>query len=452
MVAVISKTGIRLMPTSNYRARKLLKKGRAEIHKYRPFTIRLLDREDGTVQPVEFKMDTGYQHIGVSICSRSHEYVSEQRDLLPDEPERHNDCYKYRRTRRNRLRHRKPRYNNRKGLISENGFAPSIRNKRDVHVRLFRMYHDIIPITHAYIEMGQFDTQLLKAIAEGRPVPQGTDYQHGERYGMATLREAVFTRDNYKCIVCGRTPFKNGAILHVHHVGYWKHDRTDRLNNLAAVCEKCHTSKNHKPDGELYGLEPDLKPLTGAAFMTMVRFDMFERLKAAAPDVVFHMTYGAKTKLQRKECHVKKSHANDAYVMGTLHPKHRTDTSYYKKLRRNNRVLEKFYDAAYIDIRTGQKVKGAKIGCERNKRRIPRNNDRNLRIYHGQKVSEGRRSIRRARYTIQTGDIVLFEGKRYPVSGTLTYGKYVKLQNNPGTPNITNVTIIRHHNGWQKSG
>ena len=452
MVAVISKTGIRLMPTSNYRARKLLKSGRAEIHKYRPFTIRLLNREDGAVQPVEFKMDTGYQHIGVSICSRSHEYVSEQRDLLSDETERHNDHRKYRRTRRNHLRYRKPRFNNRKGLISKNGFAPSIRNKRDVHVNILHIYSDVIPVTSAYIEMGQFDTQLLKAIAEGKPVPQGTDYQHGERYGIATLREAVFTRDNYKCIVCGRTPFKNGAILHVHHVGYWKHDRNDRLSNLAAVCEKCHTSKNHKPDGKLYGLEPDIKPLTGATFMTMVRFDMFSRLKAAAPDVVFHMTYGAKTKLQRKECHVKKSHTNDAYAMGTLHPKHRTDTSYYKKLRRNNRVLEKFYDAAYIDIRTDQKVKGAKIGCERNNRRMPRNNDRNLRIYHGQKVSEGRRSIRRTRYTMQTGDIVLFKGKRYSVLGTLTYGKYVKLQNNSGTPNITNVTIIRHHNGWQKSG
>ena len=452
MVAVISKTGIRLMPTSNYRARKLLKAGRAEIHKYRPFTIRLLDREDGAVQPVEFKMDTGYQHIGVSICSRSHEYISEQRDLLPDEPERHNDCRKYRRTRRNRLRHRKPRFNNRKGLMVKDGFTPSISNKRDVHVRIFEMYHSVIPVTSAYIEMGQFDTQLLKAIAEGKPVPQGTDYQHGERYGIATLREAVFTRDNYKCIVCGRTPFKNGAILHVHHVGYWKQDRTDRLSNLATVCEKCHTSKNHKPDGKLHGLEPDIKPLTGATFMTMVRFDMFDKLKAVAPDVIFHMTYGAKTKLQRKECHVKKSHTNDAYAMGTLHPKHRTDTSYYKKLRRNNRVLEKFYDAAYIDIRTGQKVKGAKIGCERNNRRMPRNNDRNLRIYHGQKVSEGRRSIRRARYTMQTGDVVLFEGKRYSVLGTLTYGKYVKLQNNSGTPNITNVTIIRHHNGWQKSG
>ncbi len=32
MVAVISSTGQRLMPTTEYRARKLLKSGRAEIY------------------------------------------------------------------------------------------------------------------------------------------------------------------------------------------------------------------------------------------------------------------------------------------------------------------------------------------------------------------------------------------------------------------------------------
>ena len=41
MVAVLSKTGIRLMPTSSYRARKLLAKKKAVICGYRPFTIRL---------------------------------------------------------------------------------------------------------------------------------------------------------------------------------------------------------------------------------------------------------------------------------------------------------------------------------------------------------------------------------------------------------------------------
>ena len=186
------------MPTNSYRARRLLKSKRAVIYRYRPvFTIKLADRTDGYIQPIEYKCDTGYQNIGISICSDTKEFVNEQRDLLKDEVKRHSDSRKYRRTRRNRLRYRKKRFDNRRGMISRDGFAPSIRNKRDVHVRLYEEYYKVFPITKAVFEMGQFDTQVLKAVEAGLPVPEGTDYQRGEQYGYATLREAVFARDSY---------------------------------------------------------------------------------------------------------------------------------------------------------------------------------------------------------------------------------------------------------------
>ena len=448
MTAVISKTGMYLMPTNSYRARKLLKSGRAKIFKYEPFTIQLTDRETGDVQPVEFKMDTGYQHIGVSICSEKHEYISEQRDLFSDETEKHNDHKKYRRTRRNRLRYRKEKLSNRRRLVVKDGFAPSIRNKRDRHIDIFKMYYSVMPITKAVIEMGEFDTQVLKAVAEGKPLPKGTDYQHGERYGSETLRKAVFMRDGYRCIICHRSAITDGARLHTHHMGYWKGDRSNRMSNLGSVCERCHTSRNHKIGGELYGKEPISVNLSSAAFMNMVRFNMYQKLKEAAPDVEFHMTYGAMTKLQREDLHVKKSHANDAYAMGSFHPKHRSNTVYYKKVRRNNRILSKFYDSVFIDIRTGQKQKGRQLGCERNNRKFPRNNPNNQRIYRGQKISKGRVSIRKNRYPVQSNDIVLYKGKTYVVKGTITCGKYVKFCNNSVNAKITDVTILKHRGGW----
>ena len=76
MVAVISSTKMRLMPTSAYRARRLLKEGKAVIAKRRPFTIRLTERETGAVQPVETCVDTGYVHIGTSVKSEKHEYLA----------------------------------------------------------------------------------------------------------------------------------------------------------------------------------------------------------------------------------------------------------------------------------------------------------------------------------------------------------------------------------------
>ena len=447
-VAVVTNTGKQLMPATNRRARQLLDSGRAVIYRYRPvFTIQLLYRSDGEVQPVELKMDTGYQDIGVSVCSGKHEYLGREYALLKDETERHNGQRKYRRTRRNRKRHRQPRFDNRKGTVCLDGFAPSVRNKRDRHVDLVKGICEVFPVTDAYIEMGQFDTQALKAIAEGRPLPQGTGYQQGERYRTATLREAVFNRDGYTCICCGRNAQSDGAILHVHHIGFWKGDRTDRMANLATVCEKCHTAKNHKPGGKLHGMQPKLKAFKGATFMTSVRFSMFRLMQEACPGVQFHMTYGAATKLARQELGVRKSHAGDAYAMGTMHPKHRAHTQYYQKRRRNNRILEKFRDAVFIDLRDGSKKKGPQIGCNRTKRSMPRDNTQNERMCRQTKVSAGKRIIRTFRHFLQPGDIVRYQGRKRVVKGSKNLGKAVALANGRN-PSANSVTLVTHAGGW----
>ena len=101
-VAVISKTGERLMPTSEHRARKLLKSGKAIKYSYHPFTIQLTERESGDVQPIELCVDTGYIHIGISVKSEKHEYLADQIDTLTDEKARHDACRMYRRQKRSR--------------------------------------------------------------------------------------------------------------------------------------------------------------------------------------------------------------------------------------------------------------------------------------------------------------------------------------------------------------
>ena len=61
-VAVISASGKPLMPTNPMRARKLIKKGKAVIYKYRPlFTIRLTERTDGDIQTIEYCCEIYYQ-------------------------------------------------------------------------------------------------------------------------------------------------------------------------------------------------------------------------------------------------------------------------------------------------------------------------------------------------------------------------------------------------------
>jgi hypothetical protein len=161
----------------------------------------LYDSKTNT-QPIEICEDVGYNYIGISVKSESHEYVSAQYDTLRDEKEHHDDCRMHRRTRRNRLRYRKPRFDNRKR--GEGWLAPSLKHKKELNVNIVKMYCAVMPITHATVEVGSFDTMLVKAIQEGKAIPEGADYQKGPRYNLATLREAVFYRDNYACKVCGR--------------------------------------------------------------------------------------------------------------------------------------------------------------------------------------------------------------------------------------------------------
>ena len=448
-IFVIAEDGTKLMPTTNVKkVRKLLRTRRAVICKHNPFTIKLKYQSTKYTQPIEFKEDAGYQNIGVSITSQKHEYVSETRVMLNNEVEKHNDCRKYRRARRNRLRYRKPRFDNR--AIAKGWLTPSLAHKKDLHIKIFEMYNEVCPITSVVIEVAQFDTQVLKAVQDGAPLPSGTDYQHGERYGYDTLREAVFARDGYTCIICKRNAIKDNIILRVHHLGFWRNDRTNRLSNLATVCTKCHTPKNHKPNGKLYGLSSISKTLKSAAFMNSVKYQIVSDIKKELPTLSINVTYGTKTKRTRNDLNIIKSHANDAYCMGEYRPLHRAKTITYQKRRRNNRILEKFYDAKYVDIRDQSIKSGAQLSCGRTNRSETRISIKNERIFRGTQKSKGHRSIRRRRYELRPGDLVLYNGNRFEISGVHCNGIRVILKDNKSVA-INKIKPLKHINGWTKN-
>lgn len=56
-----------LMPCSEKRARLLLERKRAVVHRVWPFTIRLKGRKDGDVQPIRVKLDPGSKVTGIVI-------------------------------------------------------------------------------------------------------------------------------------------------------------------------------------------------------------------------------------------------------------------------------------------------------------------------------------------------------------------------------------------------
>ena len=171
--------------------------------------------------------------------------------------------------------------------------------------------------------------------------------------------------------------------------------------------------------------------------MTTVRWRLTESLGATH-------TYGYITKSGRIALNLEKTHYNDAFVIAGGSTQKRATPIFMGQKRRNNRKLETFVDAKYIDKRTvldkkPKTASGQELSSGRRKRNtacVPLRgknlNGPNLRIYRGKKVRKGKRRIRRKRYPLQPLDIVSFCGKKYVVKGTHGYGRYVRLKSKTG--------------------
>lgn len=222
MVCVLNKDGVPLMPTERHgKVRHLLKDGKAKVVSARPFTIQLLYDATEYVQPVTLGIDAGYGHVGVSALTVNKELLSAEVSLLVGQKDRLEERAKYRGNRRSWRRHRAPRFDNRR---HKNGqLALSIQQKLDSHIRIIEKVKRILPISHVTIEVANFDIQAIK-----NPEIEGVEYQEGEQAGFYSLREYILHRDGHKCQNPDCKNKNPQPILEVHHIGFGKHDRSNR--------------------------------------------------------------------------------------------------------------------------------------------------------------------------------------------------------------------------------
>lgn len=64
------------------------------------------------------------------------------------------------------------------------------------------------------------------------------------------LRYEIMKRDNFKCVICGRSQ-KDGALLHIDHIlPVSKGGKTEK-NNLRTLCDLCNLGKgnSYNPNG-----------------------------------------------------------------------------------------------------------------------------------------------------------------------------------------------------------
>lgn len=331
MVYVLNIEGKPLMPCKEAKARKLLKENKAKIYKKEPFTIQLLFICENQTQDITLGVDAGSKHIGLSATTKEKELYAADVELRNDIVDLLSARRQNRRTRRNRLRYRKPRFNNRVHSKKNGWLAPSVKQKIQTHFKVVEDTHKLLPITKIVVETASFDIQKIK-----NPEIHNEEYQQGEQLGFWNVREYVLFRDNHTCQCCkGKSKDK---VLNVHHIESRK-TGGNTPNNLITLCETCHKGY-HNGTVELPKTIKRGMSFKDATFVGIMRWSFYNRLKEIYPNVV--MTYGYITKDARIKNNLPKDHYVDARcISGNSNAEPLGYYFYQKKVRCHNRQIHK---------------------------------------------------------------------------------------------------------------
>jgi hypothetical protein len=386
LVYVISKEGKPLMPCTQAKANRMLRKGAAKVIKRFPFTIQLNFKCKNKTQKITLGLDPGYSKVGFSAITEKKELISGELKLDNRMTKRLSDRAMYRRNRRNRLWHRKPRFNNRK--IEKGWLPPSIERRYQTHLTLIKKLKQLLPITKIIIEIANFDIQKIE-----NPNIEGKEYQQGTMYEYRNRIAYLLDREKGKCQFCGKE-YKKGNPWRLHHI--WGKSK-DRSQDWALLHQKCH-EELHKKKLEKILQNKKSKSYKSSTFMNIIKWK-FQK------DINCEITFGNVTFQNRIDQNLEKTHYNDAFIISKGKNQNRIQPIEINRKRRNNRCLQK-------------NRKGFKP------------------------------SIRKQKYNLQPLDLIKYLNCLYFIKGVHCYGKRVILENNKSI-DIKKVNLIKYCGGWQ---
>jgi len=326
-VFVLDRHGKPLMPCSEKRARLLLKRGRARVHRVMPFAIRLVDRNlgDCTLQPLRLKLDPGSKETGVAIVrevnfsdagtTNAHvlllaEIVHRGRQISEALTARRS----MRRARRGRkTRYRAARFDNRRK--PEGWLAPSLRHRVDTTAAWERRFRRLAPIPALSMELVRFDMQKMQ-----NPEISGVEYQQGTLQGYE-IKEYLLANFGRTCAYCDAAD----RPLETEHIVARTNGGSDRVTNLTLACRPCNQKKGKHPLDVFLRKDPERAkrilarakaPLRDAAAVNATRFALLNALKLSGLPV--ETGTGGQTKYNRRRLEIPKSHALDAACVGDV--------------------------------------------------------------------------------------------------------------------------------------
>ena len=320
-VFVLDRTGKAMMPCSEKRARLLLERGRARVHRVLPFVIRLVDRAAGscTFQPLRLKLDPGSKVTGMALVREFNGGVAVLSlfDLMHrgrQISEALTARASMRRARRGRnTRYRAPRFLNRRKR--EGWLAPSLQHRVDTTLAWVTRICRWARVTALSTELVRFDMQAME-----NPEISGVEYQQGTLAGYE-LREYLLEKWGRRCMYCD----KEGVPLQIEHIHARASGGTDRPSNLGIACQPCNQKKAARQINAFLKNDPTRlkrilaqarRPLKDAAAVNATRWALLNRLKATA--LAVEASSGGRTKFNRCRLDVPKTHALDAACVGAV--------------------------------------------------------------------------------------------------------------------------------------
>lgn len=353
-VFVIDMNNKPLMPTHSAKARILLKNKKAKVVKTEPFVIKLNYPIKNTyLQKVKIGIDDGAKEAGIAVVTEN----SKRKDsvvftgtiaLTNNIKDKMESRRGFRRCRRNRLRYRKPRFDNRVrvkcAVCGKNAYKghdtcrlhkgtkyydkirrgywlpPSVKARKDYIVRVINRLNKWIPIDQIIIETGRFDLQKLI-----HPDISSEGYQQGPRYNKDSLKAALIAeygrREEKKtiafCCYCG----KENVPLEIEHIFPKGKGGTDTWHNLTLACKECNKHKGNRTPEEA-GMGLLVTPLKFNQTKTLKFATQLQQGKNYLREAIYKnigilpsFTYGQFTSWQRKKFDIPKTHINDAIVI-----------------------------------------------------------------------------------------------------------------------------------------
>ena len=319
-VYVLDKHLRPLMPCTEKRARLLLGRGRARVHRIKPFVIRLVDRrvDESEVQPLTVKIDPGSKTTGIALVRIDEAGTTNVLNLVEvnHRGARIRDALTarraHRRHRRGSLRFRPARFDNRRR--AEGWLAPSLRHRVETTMGEVARLRRWAPVGALAMELVRFDMQVVED-----PGISGAGYQQGTLAGYE-VREYVLERWRRRCAYCDAT----NVPLEVDHIEPRSRGGSDRPSNLTLACVPCNRDKGARDVRDFVAdpkrlariLTHAKAPLRDAAAVNTTRWALFGALKATGLPV--SVGTGGRTKWNRHRLGVPKTHALDAACVGVV--------------------------------------------------------------------------------------------------------------------------------------